>query len=171
MADSRLRQTLARIEMHVARLVPTARFAFGSRSVALNSAPPRVVWVDDETETEPVASPSDASALHEERSIHGVWTRSVAAHCWGADEAAVEQLIELVTWAIVQELGPASLPFQIVRVPVSWASVGVVVTLVFGVALPLLEPTTESPTVRALITAFDTTDSSTTDGQLDAGED
>jgi hypothetical protein len=32
------------------------------------------------------------------------------------------------------------------------------------------EPTSESPTVRALTAAFDTTDSSTTDGQLDAGE-
>ncbi len=170
MADSRLRQTLALIEAHVSRLVPTARFAYGSRSVAVNSAPPRVVWVDDEGETETIAPPTDASALHEERRIHGVWTRTVAAHCWATDEAAVEALIELVSWAVVQEFGPTAPPFQVLRVPVSWASTGVVLTLVFGVAIPLFEPSSESPTIRALTTAFDSTGSSTTDGQLDAGE-
>lgn len=170
MADSRLRQTIALIEAHVSRLVPTARFVYGSRSVAMNAAPPRVVWVDDETETEQLSAPTDATAQHDERAIHGVWTRTVAAHCWAADEGLAEDLIELVSWAIVQELGPTSLPFQVVRVPVSWASTGVVCTLVFTVAIPLLEPTSESPTVRALTTAFDTTDSSNTDGQLDAGE-
>jgi hypothetical protein len=169
-ADSRLRQTIALIEGHVSRLVPNAKFVYGSRGVAMNSAPPRVVWVDDETETEQLGPPTDASALHNERAIHGVWSRTVAAHCWAADEALAEGLIELVSWAIVQELGPTALPFQVVRVPVSWASTGVVCTLVFTVAVPMFEPTSESPTVRALTTAFDSTDSTTTDGQLDAGE-
>lgn len=170
MADSRLRQVLALIEAHVSRLVPSAKFAYGSRSVAINSAPPRVVWVDDEGETETIAPPTDASALHETQRIHGVWTRTVAAHCWATDEAAAEALIELVSWAIVQELGPTVLPFQVLRVAVAWASTGVVLTLMFGVAIPLFEPSSESPTVRALTIAFDSTDSSTTDGQLDAGE-
>lgn len=170
MADSRLRQTIALIEGHVSRLVPNAKFVYGSRGVAMNSAPPRVVWVDDETETEQLGPPTDASALHNERAIHGVWSRTVIAHCWATDEAGAEDLIELVSWAIVQELGPTALPFQVVRVPVSWASTGVVCTLVFAIAVPMFEPTSESPTVRALTTAFDSTGSSTTDGQLDAGE-
>lgn len=170
MSDSRLRQVLALIEAHITRLVPTARFALGSRSVATHSAPPRIVWVDDEGEVETIAPPTDASALHEERAIHGVWTRTVAAHCWAEGEAQAEALIELVTWAVVQELGPTSPPFQVLRVPVSWASTGVVLTLVFGVPVPLFEPSSESPTVRALTVAFDSTDSSTTDGRLDAGE-
>lgn len=170
MADSRLRQTIALIEGHVSRLVPNAKFVYGSRGVAMNSAPPRVVWVDDETETEQLGPPTDASALHDERAIHGVWSRTVIAHCWAVDEAGAENLIELVSWAIVRELGPTALPFQVVRVPVSWASTGVVCTLVFAIAVPMFEPTSESPTVRALTTAFDSTGSSTTDGQLDAGE-
>jgi len=169
-ADSRLRQVIALIEGHVSRLVPSARFVYGARGVAMNSAPPRVVWVDDEAETEQLGPPTDASALHDERAIHGVWSRTVIAHCWATDEGGAEDLIELVSWAIVQELGPTSLPFQVVRVPVSWASTGVVCTLVFTVPVPMREPTSESPTVRALTAAFDTTDSSTTDGQLDAGE-
>lgn len=170
MADSRLRQTLALIEAHVSRLVPSAKFAYGSRAVATHERPPRVVWVDDEGEVETIAPPTDASALHEEQAIHGVWTRTVAAHCWAVDEASVEALIELVSWAVVQELGPTAPPFQVLRVPVSWASTGVVLTLVFGVPVPLFEPSSESPTIRALTTAFDSTGSSTTDGQLDAGE-
>lgn len=161
---------IALIEGHVSRLVPSARFVYGARSVAMSSAPPRIVWVDDETETEQLGPPTDASALHEARAIHGVWSRTVIAHCWATDEGSAEDLIELVSWAIVQELGPTVLPFQILRVPVSWASTGVVVTIVFGVPVPMFEPSSESPTIRALTVAFDSTGSSTTDGQLDAGE-
>lgn len=160
---------LALIEAHITRLVPSAKFAYGTRSVAKHESPPRIVWVDDEAEVETLGPPTDASALHENRAIHGVWSRTVAAHCWAATEALAEDLIELVSWAIVQELGPTALPFQVVRVPVSWASTGVVCTLVFAIAVPMFEPTSESPTVRALTTAFDSS-SSTTDGQLDAGE-
>jgi len=169
-AESRLRQVLALIEGHVSRLVPSARYLYGTRGIAAHSAPPRIVWVDDEGEAETIGAPTDASAQHENRAIHGVWPRTVIAHCWGSNEALAELLIELVSWAIIQELGPTALPFQVVRVPVAWASTGAVISLVFTVAIPLFEPTGESPTVRALTTAFDTTDSSTTDGQLDAGE-
>lgn len=168
--SSRLRQTIALIEAHITRLIPTARFEYGSRGVAINSAPPRIVWVDDEGEAETIAPPLDVTASHEERAIHGVWTRTVAAHCWASDEALAEDLIELVTWAVTLELGPTAPPFQVLRVPVGWASTGVVITLVFGVPIPLREPASESPTVRALTVAFDSTGSSTTDGQLDAGE-
>lgn len=169
MADARLKQLLSLVEARVLLFDASVQFRHGAREVAAHGAPPRIVWVrDGEGQRDVYSAPTDASAQRDAQRIVSVRRCTVFAHCWGADEARTEELLDLLVWALLEELGPTETTMRGSWSLEGWTNAGSVSVLEFEVAQPVFEPTT--PTIAPTSAPFDTTGSSTTDGVLDAGE-
>jgi hypothetical protein len=174
MAKSRLEQILDLVQPRIVELFPNATFAFGETNVALNAAPPRVVWFRAEQGS------SAASARTTAREQVALLDRSAAveAVCWAArggsyttDDAALEALVDAVEVALREQLGTALvLPLSELWTTEGWTQAGKSARLVFAVRMPVLLP---APQVLATESApidvgFDNDSSADPDGALDA---
>jgi hypothetical protein len=176
-AESRLEQILSAVQQRVAELVPGVTFAFGDQFVAINAAPPRVVWLRDDTGT--TIQPAQTTAFSSTPS-RAMRVAAVVAVCWAAkggdcstDDAACEALLDAVVLALRECLGTAAaLPFAESWVPESWAKQGRAARLLFAVRMPIVAPALPEVATDAnpIDVGFDTDTSADPDGALDAVE-
>jgi hypothetical protein len=169
-ATSRLEQLLAEVQARILVALPACSFRFGSAFVASHEdAPPRIVWVrgDDAFAPARVVGGNPRALLTR--------TSVVVAHCWAqatADltrDAATEQLVDVLAWALRQVLGADGLPTAAEWIDPPAAQDSSLACLVaFSVQLPVVEPSA-APTVVVTAAAPDASDAVAGDGLLDCG--
>jgi len=140
-------------------------FAVGARNLAVNAAPPRVVWVP----TRDLIGPKE----HSSRIAPSLYTRQagVQAHCWGASLEAAETLVSAVI-AALHESARGSVQFA----GIEWASPetvtrGELAILTLSLSIPVLKLSTSTPqTVTIEAVADESTGAVAGDGILVSGE-
>jgi len=139
-------------------------WTIGARSIAQNSAPPRVVWIPTRDQIGPkeVASRANPS----------IYTRlaGVQAHCWGASLEATETIVHAVI-AALYATAHGSLRVAGVEWPApETVTRGELAILSFALAIPVLKLTTPTQTTNITSVADESTGAVAGDGILVSGE-
>jgi hypothetical protein len=165
--SSKPEQLCEELQASLAGTIQGLTFAFGGKALDAHSNTPRVVWR--------VASGTFGGTPRPGLNPRPLFNRllMLEAHLWGDDYGATEALLEAVCRAMQKA---ASGSFQPLKE--QWPTEddkqrsarvkGCLCILTFSVMVPV----TAAPDAVATVTAatFDTSTSSPTDGQLDAGE-
>lgn len=122
--------------------IPPVPWDYGARKISGPGAPPRVIWVPWHTKFGPL-SRAASPTISNPRPLWSTHT-IVAAHTWGADESACEQLNQAVLQALAVKLPNGHRP-----VLVDW-TVGETSSNLLNGVLAVMHVELDIPVVREL---------------------